>query len=472
MKENKLEKKLSPFHVWALAFGCIIGWGAFVMPGNKFLPSGGILGTLIGIMIAAVLMIMISFNYSYMIGKYPISGGEFIFSEQAFGKAHGFLCGWFLALSYATLVPMNATALALIGRTLLQDYFQFGFHYQIYGYDIYFGEILLAMAAIIVIGMISIKGVKIASTFQLCLTTMLITGILAIGLSAVYKHKLSIDQLMPAFYPAEKPLHGVIAVLAVMPFAFVGFDTVPQAAEEYGFSDNKTRKIMIISIIFGASVYSLLNLIAASAHEGYENWAKYIEELPRLDGLASIPTFHAAYALLGSWGLLFIGIAVLGAILSGITGFYMATSRLLYSMSRRSVIPKWFGYLDPKYKTPRNAICFIMLVSLPAPFLGRVVLGWLVDMSSLGAAIGYGYTSAATLKYAIRERKKLGIMTGIAGVISALVFAVILLVPIRNLKCSLGVQSYVCLILWTILGILFKFLSNRRRENDQTGNNE
>ena len=62
MKENKLEKKLSPFHVWALAFGCIIGWGAFVMPGNKFLPNGGILGTLIGIMIAAVLMKKISFN--------------------------------------------------------------------------------------------------------------------------------------------------------------------------------------------------------------------------------------------------------------------------------------------------------------------------------------------------------------------------------------------------------------------------
>ena len=36
-KEVKLEKQLSPLNVWALAFGCIIGWGAFVMPGNTFL---------------------------------------------------------------------------------------------------------------------------------------------------------------------------------------------------------------------------------------------------------------------------------------------------------------------------------------------------------------------------------------------------------------------------------------------------
>ncbi|MFQ6805194.1 MAG: hypothetical protein ACLRT5_10495 [Lachnospiraceae bacterium] len=49
MREVKLEKKLSPVNVLALAFGCIIGWGAFVMPGNTFLPKAGPLGTAIGI---------------------------------------------------------------------------------------------------------------------------------------------------------------------------------------------------------------------------------------------------------------------------------------------------------------------------------------------------------------------------------------------------------------------------------------
>jgi hypothetical protein len=36
-----LSKYLSPLGVWALAFGCAVGWGAFVMPGTTFLPIAG-----------------------------------------------------------------------------------------------------------------------------------------------------------------------------------------------------------------------------------------------------------------------------------------------------------------------------------------------------------------------------------------------------------------------------------------------
>ena len=39
--EVKLERKLNPLNVWALALGSIIGWGAFVMPGTTFLPKAG-----------------------------------------------------------------------------------------------------------------------------------------------------------------------------------------------------------------------------------------------------------------------------------------------------------------------------------------------------------------------------------------------------------------------------------------------
>jgi amino acid permease len=48
MEEKKLNRSLSPLNVWSIALGCIIGWGAFVMPGNLFLDSAGPLGTAIG----------------------------------------------------------------------------------------------------------------------------------------------------------------------------------------------------------------------------------------------------------------------------------------------------------------------------------------------------------------------------------------------------------------------------------------
>ena len=114
-KENKtLQRQLSPMHVWALAFGCIIGWGSFVNPGKKFLPNSGVAGTAIAMALGAIVMIIIAFSYAYMIPKYPKAGGEFTFTKECFGKRMAFLCGWFLSAAYLTNVPMNSTAIGLI----------------------------------------------------------------------------------------------------------------------------------------------------------------------------------------------------------------------------------------------------------------------------------------------------------------------------------------------------------------------
>ena len=402
-KDIQLEKKLSPLNVWSLALGCIIGWGAFVMPGNTFLGKAGPLGTAIAMGIAAVIMIIIAFNYSFMINKYPVAGGEFTYTQQAFGEKHAFICSWFLGLSYLAIVPLNATALALIGRNLMNNVFQIGFHYNVAGYDIYLGEIILAVAALILFAYLSIRGVEFTGIFQTGLVFALVGGVLIISIAAIANPKVTLSNLRPGF-SGSNPVAGILAVVAVAPWAFVGFDTIPQAAEEFKFSAKKTKVIMVLSILFGAAVYVILNTVtAATIPEGYKSWVAYIDDMPNLSGLISLPTFHAGYQLLGTAGVVFLGIAVLGAILSGIIGFYMATSRLLYSMAKEKVLPGWFGELHEKYKTPAHAILFVLSIALIAPFFGRTALGWIVDMSSTGAAIGYGYTSLAAYKFAKKE---------------------------------------------------------------------
>lgn len=47
---------------WALAFGCVIGRGSFVMPGTTFLPDAGPIGSLIGIVIAAAIALIVGLN--------------------------------------------------------------------------------------------------------------------------------------------------------------------------------------------------------------------------------------------------------------------------------------------------------------------------------------------------------------------------------------------------------------------------
>lgn len=182
-----------------------------------------------------------------------------------------------------------------------------------------------------------------------------------------------------------------------------------------------------------------------------------------LAGFTALPTFNAARLILGKPGLVILGIALFCAVLSGIIGFYMATSRLLYSMSKDHVLPGWFGRLHPRYKTPMNAILFIMIISLCCPWFGRTVLNWVVDMSSIGAAIGYGFTSAATLVQVRRNKDTSAWMTinSILGVIFSLCFIALLIVP--NPWAYLGPQSRIALVIWTVMGAAF-FLYTRRKK--------
>ena len=69
------QRRLSPLTLWALAFGCCIGWGSFIMPGTTFLPTAGTAGTVIACSLGAVVMILIAYNYHFVMQRLPGSGG-------------------------------------------------------------------------------------------------------------------------------------------------------------------------------------------------------------------------------------------------------------------------------------------------------------------------------------------------------------------------------------------------------------
>ena len=127
------KKAMRPIDVWGLALGAIIGWGCFVLPGNAFLPKAGPLGAAAGMLIGALLIVVISLSYGYLIRKFPVSGGEFIYTKEAIGKRNAFVCGWGMILAYWSLIPLNATALALISRYLFPGVIQWGLLYQVAG---------------------------------------------------------------------------------------------------------------------------------------------------------------------------------------------------------------------------------------------------------------------------------------------------------------------------------------------------
>ena len=458
--ERHLNRELTPLNVWSLAFGCVIGWSAYVMPGAVFLKNAGPLGTIVAMEIATLVMLIISYNYSYMIKKFPQTGGEFLYAKMAFGEHHGFLCAWFLSLSYLSVIPLNATALNLIMRAVFGSAFQFGFHYKVAGYDVYFGEMLLALSALVIFFFITSNGVLVTGKIQTFMVMVLLGGILIVVSGAILSPQATSSNLQPMFHPVNSTftkgiLAQIIAVFVTGPQSFGGFDTVPQVIEESKFSPDKVKVVMDTSIICGGFVYIALTLLACSVFpENYSSWVEYINDLPNLNGVTGIPTLNAASMLIGKTGLVIIVASVIAAMLTGIVGFYTATSRLLYSMSRDGMIPSWFGYLNEN-GVPTHAGIFCMTVAGVTSLLGRAVLGWVFDMASIGGSIGFAYTSLSSCKYAWNEKRWDILIFGVLGSLLSIAMAVLLLVPVPGLNVSLGNQSYILLIIWTSLGLAF-----------------
>ena len=471
-KKNALQKQLNPMHVWAIAFGCIIGWGSFINPGKKFLPNSGVAGTAIAMVLGALVMVIIAASYAYMVPKYPEAGGEFTFTKYCFGKRAAYLCGWFLVAAYLTNVPMNSTAIGLIvdGLDGSADILKFGFHYQIAGFDVWMGEMLLAMGILILFGVLNILGVKKAGFIQFVLAAMLAICAFTLFIGGLISAKVKGVNMQPiwgfdkaaamaagantqnigsfAHTGASGVLSAILATFAIAPWAFVGFDTIPQVAEEFKFSYKKVMLIMCIAIAFGCFVYTSNNTVAAAA---LENWPDRVMA-------GEWVLLVAAEEMLGTFGKVVIGIGVSCAVLSGIMGFYLASSRLMFAMSRDGYLPAWFGKVDEKHHTPKNSMIFCILISLSGPILGREALGWFVDMSAIGASIGYFCTCAATIVTLRRDRDGGRALHALAiiGMCFGAAFIVLQLIPIPGLSgVHFGRESYLMLLIWVALGIAF-----------------
>ena len=453
--DTKLKPYLSPLNVWALSFGCAVGWGAFVMPGTTFLPIAGPLGTMLGMTIGGLIMLVIGYNYHYMMNKYRDAGGTYTFSKKIFGYDHGFMSAWFLILVYIAITWANATALPLIFRHLLGDFFKVGFHYNIAGFEVYFGEVLLALAFLWIFGFVCIRGGKLAARLQTAAAIILFVGIL-ICFSVVFSaYGFEILNFSPPFKTDISPAVAIFGIVVLSPWAFAGFESISQSTEGFKFSTKKTFTILFISVVTSALAYIFLSIIAISEMPRiYSNWPDYIRDLKNMTGLAGLPTFFAIDVLMGNTGLIILAITVVAGIVTGLVGNYIAASRLIFALTRDDLLPDWFGKLN-KYRTPRNAIFFLMLLSIPIPFLGRTAISWIVDVNTIGATIDYAYTSAVTFVLARKVGDLRAKIAGAFGFIISVTFFMYFMVPSFWTVDAMSKEAYLILIFWSILGFVF-----------------
>lgn len=432
-----MRKRLSKLDILALALGSIIGWGSFTLPGTKFLPESGVINTAIGLILGGIAIIFIVQGYHVMMSTHHEDGGEFSYTYNNLGKKHGFIVGWFLILCYISMVPLNATAFVLVVKKLFGSVVTFGYLYDIGGTSVYLSEILIASSIIIVFAKINIQGLKMSSKVQNVMILLTAANIMVIFTMMLTTQGTSV---LKEYYitPYTFDLAQIAKVFAIAPFLFVGFDVIPQVSTDLDFSASKAVRVTILAVFAGVVFYNLNNittaLVFAPQAGVLEEWALGSAVLSRLGFAAFI--------------LLLISLA--GAVSGGINGFMLGGSKLIGALAQYKLIPEKYNY-ENQNGMYTKAIRFITIVSLVAPWFGREMIIYIVDMSSLLAAIVYFYVCMISYRKSIGYSRKLSAV----GAFVSLVFMGLLVIP--GSPGQLQLPSFIFMIIWSSLGVFYYF---------------
>ncbi|MBE6989132.1 MAG: response regulator [Ruminococcaceae bacterium] len=343
---------------------------------------------------------------------------------------------------------LNGTALFVVIRTVCGGVLQRGLHYTVAGNEIYLAEVAVSVAALAVIGVLFICAKPFLQRFHTVLALALLAGVAVIA--AVCLPHVRLGTMTGGFgLNGLHPSYVVFSIVLLAPWAFVGFDVISMETAHFAFPVGRSKRIMASAILLSGLVYAALSLVSVAAvPDGYGSWGAYFDRLDDAFGVASVPTFYAAQAIMGRPGLILMGVTALAAILTGMIGACRATTRVLSTMAEDRI-------LSEKFSATKHSILFIMGISIVIAFLGRNALNWFVELTSFGAIVGFGYTSAAAYRLARAEENRRVALTGLIGTVITVAFAIVQLVPRLAAIEAMSAASFLLLSLWCLLGFVF-----------------
>ena len=469
IEENK--RSLVPYlgkkEVWAISVGTAIGWGSLVVTASTYLAKAGPLGSVIGILVGGAIMLLICRCYHYMMDCYPSAGGAYTFTREAFGYDRGFLAAWFLMMTYLAILWANATSIPLFARFFLGRVFCVGYMYTLFGYDVYIGEVLLTIAALLLTGLICSQSRRMVARAMFLLVCCFCIGITVCFAAAFLRRGQAIT---PAFIPEKNELSQTVYIVFISSWAFIGFESVSHAGEELTFKTKKIFPVLVASVVVTTLLYIFVTLLSVTAYPPeYENWLAYIRDLGNLSGLTALPAFYAAEHYLGAFGVNALMVSLLCLILSSLIGNTLAISRLIYAMAKDTILPRRFSLLSRR-GIPSNAVLLATVGSCVVPFVGRTAIGWIVDTTTLGATLIYGFVGAAVWKTAAFRHDGREKHIGRAVTLIMVLIGLGLLAPnIISRSGTIEPESYFLFVVWSVLGLIYFHAVMWRDEKQRFG---
>ena len=443
MDDVKLAKILGNRDVLTLAFGAMIGWG-WVVTAGLWIREAGSLGAILAFLIGGTLVVLIGLTYAELASSLPLAGGELIYSFKAMGRVASFITTWALILGYVSVVAFEAVALPTVFEYLIPNY-SIGYMYTITGWDVTVTWAGVGIVGSILITWINYRGIKFSTVIMFIFTLLIaIAGILLVTGSGISGSTVN---MQPFF---ENGTAGLFTVIIMTPFMFVGFDVIPQAAEEINLPQKRIGQLLVFSVILAVTWYVAIIFGVSRVLTPSEIDAS---NLVTADAMAKA---FGNSQMMGN--ILVLG--GIGGIITSWIGFYIGGSRAIYALARAGMLPKALGDLHPKYKTPYKAILLIGLLSSIAPLFGRPALVWLVDAGGLGLVVAWLMVAISFLVLRKKEPKmvrpfylKGGSIIGWLAIIMGLGIGVLYMPGMPS--ALIWPYEWIIIIIWVILGIVF-----------------
>ena len=344
--------------------------------------AGVVLGAALGFCLGGVMIFFVGLTYAELTAAMPQCGGEHVFSHRAMGPTGSFICTWAIVLGYVSVACFEACAFPTI-ITYLWPGFLKGYMYTVAGFDIYASWLITAIVIAFLIMLINIIGAKTAAILQTVLTCIIGgAGILLIVASVINGTVDNLDGQIFAGTTAGVNIKAIIGVAAMSPFYFIGFDVIPQAAEEINVPPKKIGNILILSVVLAVIFYAFV-IIAV----GFVMNPGDIIASQEATGLVTADAMAAAFNTKIMAKVIIVG--GMCGIVTSCNSFLLGGSRAMYSMAESYMIPKFFAKLHPKHKTPVNALILIGILTMLAPFAGRKMLVWISDAGNFGCCFAY-----------------------------------------------------------------------------------
>lgn len=399
--------------------------------GEIQIASGGL--TPLVYIVGFVAISFTAMSYMRMSKRFPIAGSVYSYVQRGINPHVGFIAGWLILLDYVFVPSLLLVMVANWGTALVP------------GSPWY----LWVVVFVVFNTFVNIRGVQMTKGVDWIIFVVEILALIAfiaIGTSFVLggggAGALTLD---PIYQPGKVDLAFIATACSIACLSFLGFDGMSTLAEETVQPEKTIGKGIIIALCIMVVVFVAQTYVAALIQ-------------PDVSSINPEMAFFDAAALAGGpvlqKVLLVVNIVAVG--IANIMNAQMASSRLLYSMGRDGVIPRFFGKVHPKFKTPWVASIVLGCVSLTLPmFLGMTELTRLVNFGALSSFILLNF--AVFLFFFIREKKR----ASFGNVMKYLICPWLGIGILAYVFTGFDQMTYIVGIVWLVIGLIIGAVKSR-----------